>query len=119
MKKGNQETGFDFDLWCKIAQENPEQFEMMRQQAINDLIEQSPEHLRPRMIGLQWQVDQIRKQANNPLDACLQISTKMWEHVVGENGLLNVLQEPQNLQTPTTQESQGKIYSLDQYRSGK
>ena len=75
-------SGFDFDLWSKMARQDPEKFEAMRQQLINDLLAQAPPHLKQRMVGLQWQVNQIRKQAGNPLTACLQISQKMWTNVL-------------------------------------
>lgn len=114
-----EEKTFDFDLWSKMAQEEPEKFELMRQQLIDDLIAQAPEHLKPRMIGLQWQVDQVRKQASNPMDTCLQISQKMWNNVLGENGLLSALQEPKKLIRTLEKVPAGKILSFERPKSGK
>ena len=37
---------FDFEEWSKIAQQDPEKFEAMRQQLLSNLIEQSPAHLK-------------------------------------------------------------------------
>lgn len=110
---------FDFDEWSRMAQEEPVKFESMRQQLIDDLIAQSPEHFKQRMIGLQWQVDQVRKQASNPMAACLQISQKMWNNVVGENGLLNALQEPRKILSTLEKAPAGKILSFERPKSGK
>jgi hypothetical protein len=97
MSEEKKALDFDFDQWSKIAQTEPEKFEAMRQQMIDNLIAQAPDHLKPRMAGLQWQVDQIRNQAGHPMAACLQISQKMWAHVLSENGLLNILKQPRKI----------------------
>lgn len=57
MDKESKITDFDFDVWSQMAQQDPEKFEVMRQQLINDLIAQAPLHLKQWMTGLQWQVD--------------------------------------------------------------
>lgn len=110
---------FDFDQWSRIAREEPEKFEAMRQDMINELIAQAPAHLKPRMTGLQWQVDQIRKQAGNPMAACLQISQKMWANVLGETGLLKALQEPKKILHTLEQAPAGKVLSFERPKSGK
>ena len=51
---------FDFDHWATLATEDPERFERERAAALADLIDTAPEHIRPRLNGLQWQLDQIR-----------------------------------------------------------
>lgn len=119
MAEERETSDFDFDRWSKMAQQDPEKFEAMRQQLINDVIEQAPLHLKQRMAGLQWQVDQIRKQANNPMAACLQISQKMWGNVLGEKGLLNALQEPKKLLSALKKEHVGKVLSFERYKSSK
>ncbi|WP_394807711.1 DUF3135 domain-containing protein [Nitrosomonas sp.] len=119
MNEEEKTSDFDFDLWSKMAQEEPEKFELMRQQLIDDLIAQAPEHFKPRMIGLQWQVDQVRKQAINPMATCSQISRKMWNNVLGENGLLNALQEPKKILSTLEKAPAGKILSFERPKSGK
>ena len=119
MNEEEKTSDFDFDLWSKMAQEEPEKFELMRQQLIDDLIAQAPEHFKPRMIGLQWQVDQVRKKASNPMAACLRISQKMWNNVVGENGLLNALQEPRKILSTLEKAPVGKILSFERPKPGK
>ena len=110
---------FDFDQWSQLAQHEPEKFEVMRQQMIDELIAQAPTHLKQRMNGLQWQVDQIRKQANNPMAACLQISQKMWANVLGDNGLLKVLQEPKELLKTLENAPTAKVLTFERPKSSK
>ncbi|TXI18962.1 MAG: DUF3135 domain-containing protein [Nitrosomonas sp.] len=119
MNEEKKAIDFDFDLWMQMAKQDPHRFEFMRQQMINDLIAQAPLHLKMRMEGLQWQVDQIRKQADNPMMACLQISQKMWKNVLGEKGLLNALQQPQMFTDTLREESSGKILSFNRNKSEK
>lgn len=120
MNEKQSALDFDFDRWSEIARQEPEKFEAMRRQMIDDLIAQAPEHLKPRMAGLQWQVDQIRSQAGNPMTACLQISQKMWTHVLSENGLLNILKQPGKiLSAPEKDMTTAKILPFERPETGK
>ncbi len=118
-EKKEKPSDFDFDTWSAMAQQNPEKFEAMRQQLIDDLIAKTPAHLRQRMIGLQWQIDQMRRQAANPLAACIQISNLMWDSVLGEKGLLNALREPRSILKALKSKPPGKVLSLEHYKSTK
>ncbi len=119
MSKEKKDIDFDFERWAQMARQDPDQFEVMRQQLIQDLIAQAPPHLKLRMEGLQWQVDQIRKQADNPMAACLQISQKMWNNVLGEKGLLTVLREPKAFLDNIREEPGGKILSFERNKTDK
>jgi len=110
------ETDFDFDKWAQLAKTDPEQFEKMREQLIGNLFEQAPEHLKQRLEQQQWQIDQIRRQAANPLAACIQISQKMWDSVYGDRGLLMALEEPQKLMHSTKKENAAKIINLKEFK---
>ncbi len=105
----------DFDRWSQMAQQDPEKFEAMRQQLIANAIAQAPEYLKQRMIGLQWQVDKIRRQASNPMAACLQISQRMWANVLEEKGVL----APKTIQNTPKAEPRGKILLFERYKAGK
>lgn len=48
------------------------------------------------MEGLQWQIDQIRSAAPNPMSSCLKISQMMWDNVLGENGLVEHMRRLSN-----------------------
>ncbi len=83
--------GFDFDHWATLAKTDPEGFERKRSEVIQSHIDNSPEHLRQRLKGLQWQVDSVRQTSSNPMAACLKISGMMWKSVLEEDGLLDNL----------------------------
>ncbi|MBT3047101.1 MAG: DUF3135 domain-containing protein [Candidatus Thiodiazotropha sp.] len=81
----------DFDHLLQLAERDPMLFEDMRQAAINDFISTLPEERQQRMRRLQWRIDQERRN-RSPLSACVKISSMMWEHMVGPQGLLGYLQ---------------------------
>ena len=81
----------DFDHLLKLAERDPMRFEDLRQEAINDFISTLPQERQQRMRQLQWRIDQERRN-RSPLSACVKISTMMWEHMVGPQGLLGYLQ---------------------------
>ena len=85
----------EFKQWVKMAQDDPELFERLRLEAINEAIEDAPESHQQRLRCLQWRIDQERRKASNPLSACVRISRMMWESVSGQGGLLENLNQIQ------------------------
>jgi len=84
---------FEFDYWQSIAEKDPQGFEQARARVLDSLIESAPEHVQRRLRGLQWQIDQVRARADNPLVACFRISDMMWDSVLGEDGLVAHIEE--------------------------
>lgn len=85
-----KETDFnelDFDSMSLIAKDDPEAFERLRQSAIDEFIESAPIRRQHRLRCLQWRIDQERRNCT-PLSACLKISKMMWDHLLGDKGLL-------------------------------
>lgn len=78
---------FDFDAMTAIAKENPTEFERLRQQAIDEAIENAPPERRARLRGLQWRIDQERRN-RTPLSACIRISRMMWDQLMESGGFL-------------------------------
>jgi len=93
MQDMNTNAEFDFDEWVKLAQENPDAFENKRLQMIQDVIDKSSPKIKRRMQGLQWQIDQVRATSANPMASCLKISQMMWDKTIGEDGLVDHLQQ--------------------------
>jgi hypothetical protein len=90
-----QESDFsslNFDTMTVIAKEDPVEFERLRQIAIDEFIESAPPDRRERLRGLQWRIDQERRN-RTPLSACIRISKMMWDHLLGPNGLLGLLSD--------------------------
>ncbi len=89
---------FDFEYWRELAATDAAAFETARRHAIADLIESAPEERqRRRMRGLQWRIDRIRDTSPNAMDACLKISSMMWDSVLGDDGLLERLRALQGV----------------------
>jgi len=93
MSKKDQSRNFDFDEWVTLAREDPERFERLREEKIRDMIAAVPENMRQRMQGLQWRIDRIRQTANNPMASCLRLSSMMWDSVLGEDGLVQTIED--------------------------
>jgi hypothetical protein len=69
-----------FDELMKLAQNNPEALEALRQEHVDALINNAPEIDKTRLRGLQFQIDSQRKiHHHSPMGACLKISKMMHE----------------------------------------
>ncbi|WP_370981473.1 DUF3135 domain-containing protein [Agaribacterium sp. ZY112] len=68
---------------AKLAQNDPEALEQIRQQHIEELINNAPAEYQRRLRGLQFQVDAKRQTHNNPMGACIEISRMMMESLQG------------------------------------
>ncbi|MSQ69508.1 MAG: DUF3135 domain-containing protein [Gammaproteobacteria bacterium] len=84
-------SAFTFEFWAGLAARDPASFEQARRQLIDDLITAAPEAAKPRLRGLQWQVDRLRER-HNPLSACVRISGMMWDRLLGATGLLDTVE---------------------------
>jgi hypothetical protein len=72
MERPNHQP-FDFDAWAALARNDPAEFELQRQQAIEALIQSaSPTHQR-RLRGLQFRIDMERARSKSPMAACLRL----------------------------------------------
>jgi hypothetical protein len=80
----------DFDHLLKLAQKDPIKFEDLRQEAIDNYIDTLPSERQVKLRRLQWRIDQERRN-RTPLSACIRISSLMWEHIVGSQGMLGYL----------------------------
>ncbi len=81
----------EFDHWAQLAVADPDAFEARRSRLIEDFISSVPAERQPRLRGLQWRIDQIRRSSRTPLASCIRISRMMWDSVLGEGGLHEVL----------------------------
>ncbi len=77
----------DFAEWVDLAAKDQTTFEDLRQAALDDFIESVPQENRERLRRLQWRIDQERRLARTPMNACMRLSRMMWQNVVGEGGL--------------------------------
>lgn len=73
------EKEYDFELWADMAKNDPERFEQMRSEAIDEIIQSTRGEQQMQLRRLQWRIDRIRERAGTPLAATLAISKLMWE----------------------------------------
>lgn len=89
----SDESEFPFDFWARLAENDPATFEEARRLVIDSMIESAPERNRPRLRGLQWQIDAVRDRAGSPLGACVRLSGMMWQTLLGEQGLVDHMRQ--------------------------
>ena len=77
------------DELLKLAQENPEALESLRQREIESLISSAPEGMQRRLRGLQFQIDAKRSLSKTPMAACVAVSQMMFNSVYELNDILN------------------------------
>ena len=77
------------DELLKLAQENPEELEALRQREIESLIDSAPASMQRRLRGLQFQIDAKRSTSKTPMAACVAISKMMFDSVYELNDVLN------------------------------
>lgn len=83
----------DFDELVKLAEENPEELENLRQRLCDELIQSAPQEYRRRLRGIQFQIDMERQKAKSPMAACLKISEMMHDSFSQLRDALNEVQE--------------------------
>lgn len=67
------------DDWARLAQQDPEAFEAMRLKLVDDYIKNAPSDIQKRLECMQWKIEHIRRQADNPTEAFTAITEMMWE----------------------------------------
>lgn len=90
-------TGDGFSEWARVAENDPSAFEAMRRAAIEDFICRAPARHQERLRRLQWRIDQERRLARTPMNACIRLSRMMWKSVLGPGGLRDRFDELQQL----------------------
>lgn len=63
----------------RLARENPLAFERLRRQLIDSLIASAPERNRPRLRGIQFQVECLRRLSRSALGSTVRVYDLMWE----------------------------------------
>jgi len=79
----------DFDSLAKMAKQNPQEFEALREKLVEQAIASAKESNQRRLRGLQFQIDMTRQKAKTPLAACIQISSLMHDSLAELRDYLN------------------------------
>ena len=104
---GHSISEIDFEHWSSLASSDPQKFEELRKDKISNIINRASGQRQKRLLGLQWQIDSVRKQhKNSSVAACLAISELMWEtfHQLSEV-LQSQTESGLTAPTPTMQEN--------------
>lgn len=83
---------FDFDHWMQLAQRDPEAFERLRAELIEEVIASSGVH-QARLRGLQWLIDQERRRSRTPMKSCLRLSSMMWDSLLAMRDEMEALMD--------------------------
>lgn len=86
-----------FDHLKKLYDCEPEAFEELRAELVQNCIDSAPKDRRHRLQGLQFHIDARRSMAKTPMDSCITISKMMHEKFWGLHDSLEDLSATQNL----------------------
>ena len=84
------------DMLSRLARDDPQAFENLRSELIEDFIVGSSvsEERRTRLRRLQFRVDAIRHRSRSPLGALLKVYALMWDNFINLNQALQDLRRP-------------------------
>ncbi|MFZ4537108.1 DUF3135 domain-containing protein [Propionivibrio sp.] len=83
-----------YEVLSRLARDDPQAFESLRNELIENNIKRAPERIQARLRGLQFRVDGIRRLSRSPLGASLKIQTLMWESFLQMNEALQGFVRP-------------------------
>lgn len=90
-----------FDELRDLAQRDPEGFEVLRAELIEDCIRNSSASSQRRLRGLQFVIESRRRIAGSPMKALLDIQTMMYNSLFGLQQVLLAQQRPSVPSLPT------------------
>jgi hypothetical protein len=64
---------------AQLARDDPPAYEALRCELIEGLVDSAPEGIKPRLRGLQFRIDGIRRLSPSPFSAAGKIFSLMWE----------------------------------------
>lgn len=103
-----------FDELSDLAQQAPEDFEQLRAELLEQLIQDAHPSTQRRLKGLQFQVEMERKRAPTPQVACTKINAMMLESL---SELTQLLREESQQSYCDPSLDRAKIISISERRS--
>ena len=91
-----------FDELRDLAQRDPEGFERLRKELIDDFISRSRENHQRRLRGRQFVIEARRRVAGSPMKALLDIQGMMYDSVISLQQALVDHQRPPESAAPTS-----------------
>jgi hypothetical protein len=74
------------DVLSRLARDDPEAYEALRREVIDSFIENAPARLKPRLYGIQFRVDCVRRLSRSALGSTVRVYELMWESFHRLNG---------------------------------
>ncbi|MEM7377348.1 MAG: DUF3135 domain-containing protein [Pseudomonadota bacterium] len=87
----------DFDELATLARDNPEAFEQLRSELLEQCVQCAPPRMHRRLRGLVFELDAQRQTSQSPLAACLDASGRMWKSFDELRVQLNAVVRPEAL----------------------
>ena len=85
MSKRHPATLPSHDALSRLARNDPQTFEILRLELIENTIDDAPEPVQLRLRQLQFRIDGIRQRSRSPLGATVKIQALMWESFLAMN----------------------------------
>lgn len=79
MRKSQALEKLDFDRWLELAKSDPDSFEELRSQTIDEAIGRFAQSRQSHLRRVQWRIDRTRERSRTPMAACIAISSMMWD----------------------------------------
>lgn len=70
------------EILAQLARDDPAAYETWRREVIERAIENAPPHLQPRLRGIQFRVECIRRGSRSALGATVKIYSLMWNSFI-------------------------------------
>lgn len=67
------------DELARLARDDPPAYEALRSELIESFIASAPERLKPRLMGIQFRIDHVRRLSRSPLGATVRVYELMWK----------------------------------------
>ena len=96
MAKRQKLTLPDFDTLRFMAKNDPEELENLRLALCNKVIDEAPDHAKPRLHGLMFQINSRRSLASSEMEACEELSSMMQESLQHMQSMLKDLRTMQS-----------------------
>lgn len=91
-----------FDELKDLAERDPEGFEVLRAELIEDCIRRSSKCNERRLRGLQFVIEARRRVAGSPMKALLEVQAMMYDSLLGLQQALHVRELPTDASAPAT-----------------
>jgi hypothetical protein len=74
-----------YETLSRLAVDEPQEYELLRQQIIQEFIATSPDKIKSRLLGIQFRIDGMRSVSKSPLGLTLAIYQMMWDCFIDLN----------------------------------